>query len=104
MFNLKFFKADPSTFVIRSVNGHVKSQGQGLSFWYNSATTSIAALPLSAQETPFIFNFQTADFQSLRVQGQLSFQVSAPEKRPECLTLYSTGTENLRDRRPDETE
>ena len=80
MFNLKFFKADPSTFVIRSVNGHVKSQGQGLSFWYNSATTSIAALPLSAQETPFIFNFQTADFQSLRVQGQLSFQVSAPEK------------------------
>ncbi|MEG0277948.1 MAG: SPFH domain-containing protein [Morganella sp. (in: enterobacteria)] len=80
MLNLRFFKADPSTFVIKSVNGTVRHQGKGLSFWYNTATTSVAALPLNAQETPFIFNFQTADFQSLRVQGQLSFQISSPEK------------------------
>lgn len=27
MFNLKFFKADPSTFVIRSVNGREINEG-----------------------------------------------------------------------------
>ena len=62
MFNLKFFKADPSTFVIRSVNGHVKSQGQGLSFWHNIATTSIAA-PVKCAGNPVYFPIsQTADF------------------------------------------
>lgn len=50
MFNLNYFKADSSTFIIKSVNGKVRQQGKGLSFWYNSATTSIAALPLNAQE------------------------------------------------------
>ncbi len=87
MFNLNYFKADSSTFIIKSVNGKVRQQGKGLSFWYNSATTSIAALPLNAQETPFIFNFQTADFQALRIQGQISFQVTSPEKAAEVLNF-----------------
>lgn len=87
MFNLNYFKADSSTFIIKSVNGKVRQQGKGLSFWYNSATTSIAALPLNAQEAPFIFNFQTADFQALRIQGQISFQVTSPEKAAEVLNF-----------------
>ena len=87
MFNLNYSKADSSTFIIKSVNGRVRQQGKGLSFWYNSATTSIAALPLNAQEAPFIFNFQTSDFQGLRIQGQISFQVKAPEKAAEVLNF-----------------
>lgn len=85
MLNINYFKADSSTFIIKSINGKVIKQGKGLSFWYNSATTSIAALPLNALEAPFIFNLQTADFQSLRIQGQVSFQISAPEKTAEVL-------------------
>ncbi|AXH62416.1 SPFH domain-containing protein [Providencia huaxiensis] len=87
MINFKYFKADSSTFVIQSVNGKVRKQGKGLSFWYNSDKTSIAALPLNAQEAPFIFNLQTADFQSLRIQGQISFQVKQPEKTADVLNF-----------------
>nr|ELR5133723.1 NrtR-regulated NrtX [Providencia rettgeri] len=90
MFNFKYFKADSSTFVIQSVNGKVRKQGKGISFWYNSDKTSIAALPLSAQEAPFIFNLQTADFQSLRIQGQISFQVKNPEKTANVLNFNLT--------------
>ena len=90
MFNFKYFKADSSTFVIQSVNGKVRKQGKGLSFWYNSDKTSIAALPLNAQEAPFIFNLQTADFQSLRIQGQISFQVVAAEKTADVLNFNLT--------------
>lgn len=90
MFNFKYFKADSSTFVIQSVNGKVRKQGKGISFWYNADTTSIAALPLNAQEAPFIFNLQTADFQSLRVQGQISFQVVAAEKTADVLNFNLT--------------
>ncbi|SUC43251.1 SPFH domain / Band 7 family [Providencia stuartii] len=90
MFNINYFKADSSTFIIKSVNGKVIKQGKGLSFWYNSATTSIAALPLNALEAPFIFNLQTADFQSLRIQGQISFRISQPEKTAEVLNYNLT--------------
>ncbi|MFV8208472.1 NrtR-regulated NrtX, partial [Enterobacter cloacae complex sp.6701988] len=65
----------------------VHKQGKGLSFWYNADKTSIAALPLNAQEAPFIFNLQTADFQSLRIQGQISFQVKYPEKTADVLNF-----------------
>ncbi|ENY6784281.1 MULTISPECIES: SPFH domain-containing protein [Providencia] len=90
MFNFKYFKADSSTFVIQSVNGKVRKQGKGLSFWYNSDKTPIAALPLNAQEAPFIFNLQSSDFQSLRIQGQISFQVVAAEKTADVLNFNLT--------------
>ncbi|MCC8381050.1 SPFH domain-containing protein [Xenorhabdus sp. PB30.3] len=90
MFNINYFKADSSTFVIKSVNGKVIKQGKGISFWYNATTTSIAALPLNALEAPFIFNLQTADFQSLRIQGQITFQIKAPEKTAGVLNYNLT--------------
>lgn len=75
MFGIKYYKADSSTFVIKTVKGRVQQQGRGLSFFYNKAITSIAAVPVNVQEAPFIFNLQTSDFQSVTVQGQLSYQV-----------------------------
>ncbi|EKT61442.1 SPFH domain-containing protein [Providencia burhodogranariea] len=90
MFNINYFKADSSTFIIKSVNGKVIKQGKGISFWFNSATTSIAALPLNALEAPFIFNLQTADFQSLRIQGQISFHIKNPQKTADVLNYNLT--------------
>lgn len=79
MFGFKFFKADPSTFAIKSVNGKASRMGKGISFWYYKPTTSVAVLPVNSQEAPFIFNLQTSDFQSLRIQGQVSFLIKSPE-------------------------
>lgn len=87
MFGVKYYKADSSTFVIKTVNGRVRRQGRGLSFFYNGATTSIAAIPVSVQEAPFIFNLQTADFQAITVQGQLSYQVADPARMAEMLNF-----------------
>ncbi|MFE8070133.1 SPFH domain-containing protein [Marinobacteraceae bacterium S3BR75-40.1] len=87
MLGLKYFKADSNTFVIQTVNGRVKRQGKGLSFWYLPRTSSIAAVPVSAQESPFIFGLQTSDYQSVRVQGQLTFQAVDPGKTAEVLNF-----------------
>ncbi len=80
MFGIRYYKADPSTYVIRTVNGETTKKGKGLSFFYNAATTSIAAIPINAQEAPFIFGLQTADFQEVRVQGQITFRIENAEK------------------------
>jgi len=94
MFGIKYFKADSSTYVIKTVNGKIRRKGKGLSFFYNSTTSSIATVPVNAQEAPFIFNLQTADFQSVRVQGQITYCIENPEKTAEILNfnLRADGT------------
>jgi len=87
MFSIKYYKADASTFVIKTVNGNIKSKGKGLSFFYNTVASSIAALPINVQEAPFIFGLQTGDFQSVRVQGQVSFRISEAEKTADMLNF-----------------
>lgn len=95
MMGIRYFKADASTYVIKSKNGRIAQQGRGLSFFYNEQTTSIAAIPMSAQEAPFIFNMQSADFQEVRVQGQIAFRVVDATKTAEVLnfTLNSNGSD-----------
>jgi regulator of protease activity HflC (stomatin/prohibitin superfamily) len=91
MIGIKYFKADSSTYVIKTVNGKTRRSGKGLSFFYNAATTSIAAIPVNAQEAPFIFNLQTSDFQSVSVQGQISFRVVDAETTAETLNFNLDG-------------
>lgn len=94
MLGIQYFKADSSTFVIKTVNGKARKKGKGLSFFYNAATASIAAVPVSAQEAPFIFKLLTADFQSVTVQGQVTYRVTEPERMAEMLN-YSLKNDGL---------
>ena len=88
---IKYFKADASTYVIKSINGEIRQQGRGLSFIYDATRTSIAALPISTQAAPFIFTLTTADFQELSVQGQVNFRVANPELTAEMLNFNVEG-------------
>lgn len=87
MFGINYYKADSSTFVIKTVDGRVRKKGKGLSFFYNSAIASVAAVPVNAQESPFIFNLQTADFQTIKVQGQITWRIADPEKTADMLNF-----------------
>ena len=99
MFGIRYFKADPSTYVIKSVNGRTIKKGKGLSFFYNAVNTSIAAIPINAQEAPFIFGLQTSDFQEIRVQGQITFRIDDAEKIAEMLnyTVARDGASHVSD-------
>lgn len=87
MFGIQYFKADSSTYVIKTSNGETRKQGKGLSFFSNAATTSIAAVPVNAQEAPFIFGLQTLDFQTVKVQGQVTYRVVDPELTADSLNF-----------------
>lgn len=94
MFGIKYYKADSATFVIKSVNGCIRKKGKGLSFFYNNATTSIAAVPINAQEAPFVASLQTADFQTVKLQGQITYQIAQPETINEILN-FNLGNNGL---------
>ena len=87
MFYPRYYKADASTYVIRSVDGDIRAQGKGLSFFYNAYKSSIAAVPINAQDASFIFNLQTGDFQEIAVQGQITYQITEPLKAAEVLNF-----------------
>ena len=93
MFGIRYYKADASTYAVKTNNGTVQKHGRGLSFFYNAVSTSIAAVPVNVKEAPFIFNLQTKDFQALTVQGQISYQIVDAVKMASMLnfTLAKNG-------------
>ncbi len=76
MFKFRYFKAEPTTYVVRYHNGHIKQQGPGLSFFYFAPSTSLVAIPIASQDVPFMLKETTADFQEITIQGQVVFRVT----------------------------
>ncbi len=90
MFGIQYFKASPTTYVLQYVNGQVKREGTGLSFYYFAPWTTLVAVPVGSTDVPFIFNETTADFQAVTVQGHLTFRVTDP-RRLASLLDYTIG-------------
>ncbi len=80
MFSIKFIKFQPTTYVLQFKNGRVRREGAGLAFFYYAPTTSMLAIPMASTDTPFIFEENSSDFQTLTVQGQVTYRISDPQK------------------------
>ncbi|HXK39820.1 MAG TPA: SPFH domain-containing protein [Candidatus Paceibacterota bacterium] len=77
---LSFMKAPPTTYVLHYKDGKMKRQGAGLSFIYYLPTSTIVAIPMASADVPFVFQEITADFQSVTIQGQLTYRVADPKR------------------------
>lgn len=75
---LRYFKGEPSSYVLRYRNGRLAAHGAGLTFFYLPFNTTIATIPAASQDAPFIFRETTADFQEIAIQGQLSYRLAKP--------------------------
>jgi hypothetical protein len=80
MLGIRYFKASPTTYVLRYRRGKLVAEGPGLSFLYWAPTATLVAVPLSSVDAPFVFHEATADFQSVTIQGQLTYRVAEPLK------------------------
>jgi hypothetical protein len=87
MFGFRFVKADPTTYLMQVRRGKVIREGPGQSFFYFSPTSSIVAVPLGSEILPFMFEQVTADFQSVTVQGSLSYRIDEPRKTAAMLNF-----------------
>ena len=82
-----FAKFGPTDYVIHFTSGRVKREGRGLSFFYWMPTSSIVSVPVASSDIPFVFQLLTADFQTVTVQGQLTYRVVEPRKLAELLNF-----------------
>ena len=90
---LSFMKVPPTTYVLQYKHGKIKREGAGLSFFYWTPTSTIVAVPLASADVPFVFPETTADFQSVTIQGQLTYRVADP-KRLACLLDFTIDKRN----------
>lgn len=77
---LNFMKVPPTTYVLQFKRGRIKREGVGLSFFYWVPTSTIVAIPVASADVPFVFQEATADFQSVTIQGQLTYRVADPKR------------------------
>lgn len=73
------------TYVLHFKNGNIKREGRGLSFFYFSPNSSIAAIPMGSNDLPFVFNESTNDYQTVTIQGQISYKISDPKNLADVL-------------------
>lgn len=85
MFGIKHIKFDSMTFVLQYKNGKVKREGRGLSFFYFAPNSSIIAIPMGSNDLPFIFEETTHDYQTISIQGQISYKISNPKTLSDVL-------------------
>ena len=96
---VSFIKVPPTTYVLHYKNGKIKREGAGLSFFYWAPTSTIIAVPLASADVPFVFQETTSDFQSVTIQGQLTYRVADPRRLASLLdfTLNKTKSSYYQD-------
>src|SRR5258708_33293929 len=82
-----FAQFGPTDYVIYYRQGRIRREGRGLSFFYWVPTSSIVSVPVGSSDLPFVFQLLTSDFQSVTVQGQLTYRVVEPRKRADLLNF-----------------
>ncbi len=93
MFGIKHIKFDSMTYALHYRNGVVHREGRGLSFFYFAPNSSIVAIPVGSNDLPFIFNETTNDYQTVSIQGQISYKIQDPKALSNVLdfTLNDNG-------------
>jgi hypothetical protein len=80
MFGIKFIKFQPTAYILHYKAGKIVREGSGLSFFYYAPTSSLVSVPIVSTDAPFIFEEVTTDYQSVTIQGQVTYRVADPKK------------------------
>src|SRR5688572_25353318 len=82
-----YYKSNPTDYVLVYHNGKVTLEGAGIAFFYWAPTTSIASIPTSTIDVPFILNETSGNFQAVTVQGQLTYHIADPKTMASILNF-----------------
>jgi hypothetical protein len=80
MLGIRFIKSQPTVHLMQFRSGKLVREGAGQSFYYYAPTSTLVAVPVTSQDRPFMLDLVTADFQSVTVQGQVTYRVTDPHR------------------------
>jgi regulator of protease activity HflC (stomatin/prohibitin superfamily) len=91
MLGISYRKANPTDYTLHFNRGKLLREGAGLSFVYFSPSSTLVSVPLASANIPFAFNEPTSDFQTLTVQGQITYRIRDPKKAAAMLDFTVDG-------------
>lgn len=77
---VRYYKGDPSKFIIKYISGKIKKAGMGLGFFYLRFRTNIVTIPAMTIDSNFIFNEVTKNYQPITLQGHFTYKITDPMK------------------------
>jgi len=80
MLGIRYIKSQPTTHLMQFRKGHIVRQGAGLSFFYYAPASTLVAVPVASQDAGFMLELVTGDFQSVTVQGEVTYRVGDPPR------------------------
>lgn len=91
--SIKYRKFEPTEYVMKIKKGKIVQRGLGLSFFYNTLTTSMIVLPATAFDSGFAFDgIMTSDFQGVNVQGDIAYTITNYEKAAQMVDFSYKGS------------
>lgn len=99
MFGFRYIKIQPTTYVLQYSKGRIVREGAGMSFFYFGPNTSLVAIPIASTDEPFIFEEQTSDYQTVTLQGQITYRITDAKKLAGLMnfTLAANGVNYVSD-------
>ncbi len=85
MLGFRFIKVPPTQHLIHYSRGRIRRAGPGLAFWYFAPYATLVSVPTGSAERPFIFEETTGDFQTVTLQGTVTYQVNDPVRLAQLL-------------------
>jgi hypothetical protein len=87
MLNIGYFKGQPTEYILKYGAGRLGREGAGLAFFFWKHNTQIVAVPTSSVDSSFVFNEVTNNFQSVTIQGQLTYRIHSPKQASALLNF-----------------
>lgn len=78
MFGFRYIKSRPTDYMILYRGGRVRRQGVGLTGFVYVPFATAAAVPTDARDEIFAVEAMTVDYQTITIQGLISFRVKDP--------------------------
>ena len=80
MFGIRYIKSQPTVHLIQYRNGSIVRSGIGQSLFYYAPVSTVVAIPVASIDVPFMLELVTGDFQTVTVQGQVSYRIVDAER------------------------
>lgn len=75
---LRHLRGAPTSWVRHLVNGKVRHEGIGQSYWYRPLVSVLSEVPIDDRELPLLFHARTSDFADVTVQATVTYRVADP--------------------------
>src|SRR4028118_1569960 len=87
MLGIKFFKGQPTEYVIKYASGRPVREGTGLAFYYLSHNTQIVTVPTTSTAGKSTSTEATNNFQAVTIQGQFTYRIAQPRQAAALLNF-----------------